>query len=72
MQFESGDLVTQEKPALLQSEQHQFVNGPIQGQAVDQTVEVGMLDTQFDQPALGRMEVFFHRIGAAECSWGPL
>ena len=58
--FEAGDLVAQQQAALLQPAQQQFVAGGVDGRAVDQAVEVGMLDAQLDQAARQGVQVVVH------------
>lgn len=48
-----GNLVTQQQAALLQSTKHQVIERMFVGQAIDQTVKIGVLHAQLDQAALG-------------------
>jgi hypothetical protein len=59
--FEARDLVAQEQATLLHAAQSQVVSDAFERRAVDQAVEVGVLDAQFDQAALRRMQVLIHR-----------
>jgi hypothetical protein len=55
-----GNLVSQDQTPLLQPPQSQFIQRPVYGHSVDQTVQVCVLDAQFDEPPLGRVEILSH------------
>ncbi len=47
--LELGDLVAQHQSPLFEAAQGQFVDRLLQAGTVDQAVEIGVLDAQFDQ-----------------------
>jgi len=59
-----GDLVPQDEATLLEAPKCQIIRLPRRIGAVDQVVEVGVLDAQLDQSTGGRMQVVFHGVGA--------
>lgn len=62
MGFQPGDLVAQQKAAFLQTPQRQVVFGSWRlAQAVDQVVEIGVFDAQFDELPLRGVQVLDHR-----------
>lgn len=55
--FESGDFVAQRQAPFFQPAKQELIQLGRMAEAVDQHIEVGVLDARLDQAALGRMEV---------------
>jgi len=52
-----GDLVAQRQAALFQAAHHQLIGGAFLHGAIDQGIEISMLDTQLNQMPFGRVEI---------------
>lgn len=58
--LEASHLITQQKPTLLQSTHDELIAERIAGGAVDETVEIGVLDAQLDQATREGVKVVVH------------
>jgi hypothetical protein len=64
------DLVAQAEAALLEAAQQQLIQRGHFGQPVDGVVKVGVLDAQFNQASLRRMQVVVHRCASSTSPTG--
>ena len=64
------NLVSQQQASLFQPTQREFVHRGLLARPVNQVVQVGMLHPQFDEQALGRMQVVLHGEGQVALKQG--
>lgn len=53
--LQTDDLIPQDQAALLQPAKHELIGWKFLVQAIDPSVQIGMLNLHFDQAAFGRM-----------------
>jgi len=53
--LQTDDLIPQDQAALLQPAKHKLIGWKFLVQAIDPSVQIGMLNLHFDQAAFGRM-----------------